>query len=62
MKKKLLSLLLASTMVFSAFSMCAYAEEEEVAGGEEAAEGFDDIVEINMVGLGFFGEGGKETV
>ena len=62
MKKKLLSLLLASTMVFSAFSMCAYAEEEEVAGGEEAAEGFDDIVEINMVGLGFFGEGGKEEV
>ena len=62
MKKKLLSLLLASTMVFSAFSMCAYAEEEEAAGGEEAAEGFDDIVEINMVGLGFFGEGGKEEV
>ena len=62
MKRKLLSLLLATTMALTAFSVSAFAEEEEVAGGEEAAEGFEDIVEINMIGLGFFGEGGKEEV
>lgn len=62
MKKKLLSMLLATTMVFSAFSMSVYAEEEEVAGDEEAGEDSGDIVEINMIGLGFFGEGGKEEV
>jgi putative aldouronate transport system substrate-binding protein len=56
MKKKILSLLLASMMAVTMVPTTAFAEELEAEGD------FDDIVEINMVGLGFFGEGGKEEV
>ena len=55
MKKKVLSVMLAAMM---SLSMCAsfVSAEEEVVGGD------DEIVEINMYGLGFFGEAGKEEV
>lgn len=56
MKKKVLSLLLASMMAVTMLPMTSFAEELEAEGDSE------DIVEINMVGLGFFGEGGKEEV
>ena len=56
MKKKLLSLLLASLMATTLLPVSAFADELEAEG--EAG----DIVEINMVNLGFFGENGKEEV
>ena len=56
MKKKILSLLLASMMAVTMLPTAAFADELEAEGD------FDDIVEINMVGLGFFGEGGKDEV
>jgi putative aldouronate transport system substrate-binding protein len=55
MKKKILSLLLASFMAVTMIPATAFAELEADSDSE-------DIVEINMVGLGFFGEGGKEEV
>lgn len=65
MKKKALSLLLASMMAVTMLPMSVYAEEEVYEEGAEEAgdeEGFDEIVNINMVNLGFFGEGGKQEV
>ena len=56
MKKKMLSLLLASMMAVTMLPVSSFAEELEAEGES------DEIVEINMVGLGFFGEGGKEEV
>ena len=56
MKKKMLSLLLASLMAVTMLPVSSFAEELEAEGES------DEIVEINMVGLGFFGEGGKEEV
>ena len=56
MKKKMLSLLLAGLMAGTMLPAASFAEELEAEGD------FEDIVEINMVGLGFFGEGGKDEV
>ena len=45
MKRKLLSLLLATTMVLSAFSISAFAEEEEAAGGEAMAAAYRRLMD-----------------
>ncbi len=56
MKKRIASLLLASLMAVTMLPTAAFAEELEAEGDSE------EIVELNMVNLGFFGENGKEEV
>ena len=56
MKKKTIAMLMALMMAATMLPVNAFAEELEAEGES------DEIVEINMVGLGFFGEGGKDEV